>query len=135
MNFSVDQLKAAANKIHEAAPGGTEEEKKNKEAVGDAFKTLIDEASTAVNQEEAYGADRVAHYDSTLKHMIICLEEIQCAFCQGWGHKAKKCSTLATLNRKTADVPGLKQAWGKMKSAYIGSAFDDTAPKAAIKRR
>ena len=71
---------------------------------------------------------------TTVNGMIESLKEINCKFCRGWGHKAKQCCTLKSLNGMTSKAPGLKQAWGKIKSDYLTKAFVDITFKSQLKR-
>lgn len=60
---------------------------------------------------------------------------VTCRFCKGWGHIARNCSTLKSVNRKCMDVPALKQAWGKQKSKYLGKTLDLAAVKGMVGRK
>jgi hypothetical protein len=74
-------------------------------------------------------------HEETVKGMLLALEEVGCAFCKGWGHKAKSCATLKAMNLKVKDIPGLKGAWGKLKSTYLQSAHKNIAMKALSGRK
>lgn len=101
-----------------------------------AIKSMLEEinkgadaAADALTKEERdIGKQRVSEYDLLLNGIINCLEEVKCGFCQGWGHKAKRCATLLAINRKTSDMPGMKAAWGKRKGQYLKSVFDSVVP-------
>lgn len=99
--------------------------------VADKAMVLIDK-QIVKDLEEAKA--QVANHETTVQGMITALEELTCNFCQGWGHRAKKCSTLKSMNKRVADCPGLKGAWGKLKSKYLDSAHEVIAVEATVER-
>lgn len=66
--------------------------------------------------------------------MFLNLKEKHCTMCTGFGHAAKDCATLKTMNRTTRNIPGMKAAWGTIKAQYVQAAVFKAVAKGQIGR-
>ena len=102
----------------------------------DATAKAIREKAVALFDKEKTDSEAAMIRDKNIMSgMMDSLKEINCKFCRGWGHRAKQCRTLQTLNQTASKTPGMKQAWGKMKSEYLGTAFKKICFRSRLKRK
>lgn len=71
----------------------------------------------------------------TVAGMLNSLKSISCLFCNGWGHRAKKCQSLRNMNKMVEPAPVLRAVWGKEKAKYIGKTIDLSVKKGLLGRK
>jgi len=71
----------------------------------------------------------------TMTNYVVVLQEVTCAFCGGWGHMLKKCSTKKALDKFAANCKELKVSWGGMKSNFVEAQIKKAMVKGTVGRR